>query len=98
VSLSAFVFQQMAIVAVHCAKTLAIAASGSELLRACVRLLLPALIQYVAKMVPRVDEGTVSEQQAISIDEVWKTFATLVSLAKDEQRQYQYPRIWFNTT
>jgi hypothetical protein len=45
-----------------------------------------------------VDEGTVSEQQAISIDEVWKTFATLVSLAKDEQRQYQYPRIWFNTT
>ncbi|KAG1904032.1 armadillo-type protein [Suillus fuscotomentosus] len=77
---------QMAIVAVHCAKTLAIAASGSELLRACVRLLLPALIQYVAKMVPRVDDGTVSEQQAISIDEVWKTFATLVSLAKEEQR------------
>ncbi|KAG2033122.1 armadillo-type protein [Suillus americanus] len=77
---------QMAIVAVHCAKTLTIAASGSELLRACVRLLLPALIQYVAKMVPRVDDGTVSEQQAISIDEVWKTFATLVSLAKDEQR------------
>jgi len=78
--------QQMAIVAVHCAKTLAIAASGSELLRACVRLLLPALIQYVAKMVPRVDDGTVSDQQAISIDEVWKTFATLVSLAKEEQR------------
>ncbi|KAG1883078.1 hypothetical protein F4604DRAFT_1920974 [Suillus subluteus] len=78
--------QQMAIVAVHCAKTLTIAASGSELLRACVRLLLPALIQYVAKMVPRVDDGTVSEQQAISIDEVWKTFATLVLLAKDEQR------------
>ncbi|KAG1754151.1 armadillo-type protein [Suillus lakei] len=77
---------EMAIVAVHCAKTLAIAASGSELLRACVRLLLPALIQYVAKMVPRVDDGTVSEQQVISIDEVWKTFATLVSLAKDEQR------------
>ncbi|KAG0706406.1 armadillo-type protein [Suillus ampliporus] len=77
---------EMTIVAVHCAKTLTIAASGSELLRACVRLLLPALIQYVAKMVPRVDDGTVSEQQAISIDEVWKTFATLVSLAKDEQR------------
>lgn len=77
---------EMAIVAVHCAKTLTIAASGSELLRACVRLLLPALIQYVAKMVPRMDDGTVSEQQAISIDEVWKTFATLVSLAKDEQR------------
>lgn len=90
-----FCVQQMAIVAVHCAKTLAIAASGSELLRACIRLLLPALIQYVAKMVPRVDDGTVSEQQAISIDEVWKTFATLVSLAKEEQRQYQYPRIWF---
>lgn len=78
--------QQMAIVAVHCAKTLAIAASGSELFRACIRLLLPALIRYVAKMVPQVDEGTVSEQQATSIDEVWKTFATLVSLAKDEQR------------
>ncbi|KAG2366768.1 armadillo-type protein [Suillus spraguei] len=78
--------QQMAIVAVHCAKTLAIAASGSELLRACVRLLLPALIQYVAKMVPWVDDGTMSEQQAISIDEVWKTFTTLVSLAKEEQR------------
>ncbi|KAG2133962.1 armadillo-type protein [Suillus cothurnatus] len=78
--------QQMAIVAIHCAKTLAIAASGSELLRACVRLLLPALIQYVAKMVPQVDNGTMSEQQAISIDEIWKTFATLVSLAKEEQR------------
>lgn len=78
---------QMAIVAVHCAKTLAIAASGSELLRACIRLLLPALIQHIAKMVPRVDDGTVSEQQIISIDEVWKTFATLISLARDDQRQ-----------
>jgi hypothetical protein len=78
----------MAIVAVHCAKTLVIAASGSELLRACVRLLLPALIQHIAKLVPQVDDGTVSEQQIISIDEVWKTFATLISLARDDQRQF----------
>lgn len=77
---------EMAIVAVHCAKTLAVAASGSELLRASVRLLLPALIQYIAKIVPRVDDGTLSEQQIISIDEVWKTFATLLSLARDDQR------------
>ncbi|KIJ69624.1 hypothetical protein HYDPIDRAFT_124270 [Hydnomerulius pinastri MD-312] len=76
----------MAIVAAHCAKTVTIAASGGELLRSCVRLLLPALIQFIAKVSPRLDDGSLSEQHSASIDEVWKTFAALLTLVTEEQR------------
>ncbi|KAF9228616.1 clathrin-coated vesicle protein [Gyrodon lividus] len=76
----------MAIVAVHCAKTITVAASGNDLLRNCVRLLLPAMVQFIARISPRLDDGSLSEQHSASIEEVWKTFSALLALATEEQR------------
>ncbi|KAF9239616.1 armadillo-type protein [Melanogaster broomeanus] len=76
----------MAIVAAHCAKTVTVAASGNDLLRSCVRLLLPAMVQFIAKISPRLDDGSLSEQHSASIDEVWKTFSALLALATEQQR------------
>ncbi|KAJ3730050.1 hypothetical protein DFJ43DRAFT_1000397, partial [Lentinula guzmanii] len=62
--------------AAHCARTLiAASASGNILLRCCVKLLMPALIEYIAKMVPLVNDGSISESHATAINEVWKAFA-----------------------
>ncbi|KAF8558426.1 clathrin-coated vesicle protein [Imleria badia] len=77
---------QMAIVAVHCAKTIVIAASGNDLLHTCVRLLLPGLIHFVARMSPRLDDGSLSEQNNASIEEVWRAFSALIALTTAEQR------------
>ncbi|KAF8841000.1 clathrin-coated vesicle protein [Paxillus ammoniavirescens] len=76
----------MAAVAVHCAKTVTVAASGNDLLRGCVRLLLPAMVQFIATMSPRLDDGSLTEQHSASIDEVWKMFSALLALATEEQR------------
>ena len=78
---------QMAIVAAHCAKTITIAASGNDLLRTCVRLLLPGLIHFVARISPRLDDGSLSEQNSASIEEVWKAFSALIALTTAEQRK-----------
>lgn len=78
----------MAIVAVHCAKTImAAAASGDDLLRTCVRLLLPGLIHFVARMSPRLDDGSLSEQNNASIEEVWRAFSAVVVPTTAEQRE-----------
>ncbi|KAJ3824050.1 clathrin-coated vesicle protein [Lentinula raphanica] len=67
---------QVSLTAAHCARTLiAASASGNILLRCCVKLLMPALIEYIAKMVPLVNDGTISESHATAISEVWKAFA-----------------------
>ncbi|KAI6043108.1 armadillo-type protein [Pisolithus marmoratus] len=76
----------MALIAVHCSKTLTIAATGSDLLRSCSRQLLPALVQYVARLSSRADDDTLSEQQCAAIEEVYKTFAALLSLATEQNR------------
>lgn len=76
----------IAIVAVHCAKTITVAASGNDLLRTCARLLLPGLIHFVARISPRLDDGSLSEQNNASIEEVWRAFAALVALTTAEQR------------
>lgn len=77
----------MAIVAVHCAKTITVAASGNDLLRTCVRLLLPGLIHFVARISPRLDDGSLSEQNNASIEEVWRAFSALIALTTTEQRK-----------
>lgn len=77
----------MAIVAVHCAKTITVAASGNDLLRTCVRLLLPGLIHFVARISPRLDDGPLSEQNNASIEEVWRAFSALIALTTTEQRK-----------
>ncbi|KAI5983848.1 armadillo-type protein [Pisolithus albus] len=76
----------MAMIAVHCTKTLTVAAAGSDVLRSCSRQLLPALVQYVARLSPRVDDDTLSDQQRAAIEEVYKAFAALLSLVTGQNR------------
>ncbi|KAL4065423.1 armadillo-type protein [Scleroderma yunnanense] len=76
----------MAMIAIHCAKTVTVAAAGSDLLRSCSRLLLPALVQYIARISPHLDDDTLSEQHCTAIEEVYKTFTTLLLLVTQENR------------
>ncbi|KAG9318303.1 armadillo-type protein [Chiua virens] len=84
----------IAILAVHCAKTIIVAASGKDLLRACARLLLPGLIRFVARTSPRLDDGSLTEQNNASIEEVWKAFSALIALTKAEQRESYTSRLY----
>lgn len=77
----------MAIVAVHCAKTIIVAASGNDLLRTCARLLLPGLVYFVVRISARLDGGSLSEPNNASIEEVWKAFSALIALTTTEQRK-----------
>ncbi|EGN94850.1 hypothetical protein SERLA73DRAFT_171234 [Serpula lacrymans var. lacrymans S7.3] len=77
---------EMALVAAHCSKTVTIAASANIPLRFCIKLLLPSLVEYIAKVSPRLDDGSMSEQDITAIDEVLKTFAALVTMTTNEQR------------
>jgi hypothetical protein len=62
------------------------------MLRQSAKFLLPALIEFIAKMAPLMDDGTISEQQLTAIGEVWKTFAVLfASLPEDHQREFSTP-------
>ena len=88
----------MAIVAVHCSKTIMVAASSNDLLRTCVRLLLPGLIHFVARMSPRLDDGSLSEQNNASIEEVWRAFSALVALTTPDQRKTSDCCIIFDLT
>jgi len=73
-----FIALKTSLTAAHCSKTLILASSsGSPMLRQCARLLIPGLVEFIAKMVPSVHDETVSESQAASIGEVWKAFAAL---------------------
>ena len=75
----------MAIVAVHCAKTITVAASSNDLLRTCARLLLPGLIQFVARISRLLDNGSLSEANSASIEEIGKAFTALIALTTTEQ-------------
>lgn len=77
----------MTIVAVHCAKTITVAASGNGLLRTCARLLLPGLINFVGNTSLRLDDGSLSESNNASIEEVWRAFSALIALTTAEQRK-----------
>lgn len=75
--------------AAHCARTLiAASASGNVLLRCCVKKLMPALIEYIAKMVPLVSDGSISESHATAINEVWKAFAIFFGSLAEAARMY----------
>ncbi|KAF8966949.1 clathrin-coated vesicle protein [Flammula alnicola] len=78
---------ETSLTASHCAKTLILASSsGSPILRQCARLLIPGLIEFVAKMAPLIHDGTVSETQSAAIGEVWKAFAALFTSTVEDQR------------
>ena len=60
------------------------ASAGNPVLRQCVRLLIPGLVQYIAKMAPHVHEGTLTEVQLAGIGEVWKAFAAFFAATGEE--------------
>jgi len=78
----------MTLTAAHCAKTLILGSSaGNPTLRQCSRLLVPGLIEFVAKMAPLIHDGTVTEAMAAAISEVWKAFTALFSSTAEEYRK-----------
>jgi len=78
----------MTLTAAHCAKTLILASSsGNPTLRQCSRLLVPGLIEFVAKMAHLIHDGTVTETMAAAISEVWKAFTALFSSTAEEYRK-----------
>lgn len=77
---------QMSLTAAHCAKTLVIAsAAGNPALQQCARLLLPGMIECVAKVAAL--EGESSEIRVQIIGEIWKAFAALFTSATEETRE-----------
>ncbi|KAL0960465.1 hypothetical protein HGRIS_005508 [Hohenbuehelia grisea] len=76
---------QIALTAVHCAKTLiAAATSGNALLKDCCRLVIPGLVEYIAKMAPLSADGSISDAQSAAVGEIWKAYtAVFASIAED---------------
>jgi len=78
---------EMSLPAAQCAKTLIVAStSGNGMLRQCAKLLLPGLIQYVAKIAPLVSDGSISEAHAAAIGEVWKAFSAFFASVPEGER------------
>ncbi|KAG6857124.1 hypothetical protein H0H87_009256 [Tephrocybe sp. NHM501043] len=78
---------ELSLTAVHCAKTLIVASTaGNAMLHQCVRLLIPGLIEYVAKVAPSVHDGSVTELQVAAVGEVWKAFSTFFSSTPEPHR------------
>ncbi|KAF7309872.1 Clathrin-coated vesicle protein [Mycena indigotica] len=78
---------ELSLPAMHCAKTLIVAStSGNPLLHQCTRLLVPGLVEYIAKMAPLVSDGTISGPHAAVVGEVWKAFSALYGFAPEEQK------------
>jgi len=75
--------------AAHCAKTLIISSiSGNAALAQCSKILIPALIEYVAKMSQKTT-GDISEAELLVMDEVWKAFSAIfMSVAEAQSRLY----------
>jgi hypothetical protein len=58
------------------------------MLRQSARFLLPALIEYIAKMAPLMDDDSISEQHVTAIGEVWKAFTVLFASLPEDQREF----------
>ncbi|KAF4622079.1 hypothetical protein D9613_008980 [Agrocybe pediades] len=78
----------ISLTAAHCSKTLILASTSGQngMLRQCARLLIPGLIEFVAKMAPLVHDGTIKDLQSAAIAEVWKGFAALFGWVTEENR------------
>ena len=87
-------FGQTSLTAAHCAKTLILSSSsGSPTLRQCARLLIPGLIEFIAKMAPLLHDGSISDAQGAAIGEVWKAFTALLTATAEEHRECIYTHL-----
>ena len=79
----------MSITAAHCAKTLIIASThGSPALRQCTKLLLPGMIECLAKIAATEPSETYDMQIQIA-GEIFKAFSTLFTSTADEHSKFQ---------
>ncbi|KAI0946131.1 hypothetical protein AcV7_010182 [Taiwanofungus camphoratus] len=76
---------ELSLTAAHCAKTLILAStSGHAVLCQCAKLLLPGLIECLAKVAALSDEETSSGLQSATIAEIYKAFSAMfLSLTED---------------
>ena len=78
----------MAATAAHCAKTLITAsASGSVMLRQCIRMLLPGMVEYVAKVVGMVADEAAVQSPLPAVGEIIKAFGTLFTNVAEDLRE-----------
>ncbi|KZT05196.1 clathrin-coated vesicle protein [Laetiporus sulphureus 93-53] len=78
--------EEMSLTAAHCAKTLILAStSGNAALRQCARLLLPGMIECLAKIAASVGDQA-SERQLATVGEIYKGFAALFSSLQEDLR------------
>jgi HEAT repeat-containing protein 5 len=81
-----FLSEQMALTAAHCAKTLISAsASGSVMLRQCIRMLLPGMVEYIANVA-----GMAADEAALhlpAVGEIIKAFGALFNNIAEDMRQ-----------
>ena len=75
----------MSLTAAHCAKTLIMAStSGNPILRQCTRLLLPGLVERLAKAAALSDETSPPERVLATVGEINKALSALfLSLGED---------------
>jgi hypothetical protein len=50
-------------------------------------MLIPGLIEFIAKMAPEIADGTVSETHVLAIGEIWKAFAAFFTSVVESQRR-----------
>jgi hypothetical protein len=78
----------MSLTAAHCAKTLILAStSANVMLLECARILIPGLIEYIAKIAPLVADGSISESQIAAVGEVWKAFSAFFASVPENHRK-----------
>ncbi|KAJ7637580.1 clathrin-coated vesicle protein [Mycena polygramma] len=78
---------EMSLPAAHCAKTLLVASTtGNAVLQQCAKMLIPGLIEYIAKMAPLVSDGSITETHAAAIGEVWKAFSAVFASVSEDHR------------
>lgn len=75
--------------AAYCVRTLIVASmSGNILLHQCSKLLVPALIEYIAKIAAQDTDGKVSDTDLLVMEEVWKAFSAIFVSITEMQRGY----------
>lgn len=78
---------QISLTAAHCAKTLILAStSGNVVLRHCAKLLLPGMVECLAKIAASVGNDA-SDAQLAMADEIFKALAALFSSLSEELRE-----------
>jgi HEAT repeat-containing protein 5 len=83
-----YLSEQMALTAAHCAKTLITAsASGSVMLRQCIRMLLPGMVEYIANVAEMAADEAALQSHLPAVGEIVKAFGTLFNNIAEDMRQ-----------